>query len=424
MVWRLFGGELCVAHQVAIGQRILDPRGPLEFVPFLLFGKECDPVSPGIFGFIEGGIGHMDEVTLGEGIVGDRSGRCHSKTCGDVVVGLGVPEDEVVHRAAQFFGHTVGVFLGGVREDDREFFSPVSGQGVILADLFFEYGTEFLEDEVSYLMPIGVIKFLKEVDVDKEEGDFCLITNGSADLIVQAVLKIAVIVGGSQAVDIGKISEDLVFFLEFTSQVLQLDLGLDKFLIHLIEIEVDEAEPDVGLLEDLLDGFGVFDTHTKVLARHVHLGMEFTQDVLHVFIVEPEEVFGLLAESFVEFLGCGRVEDGNEEVGEVGGLASDLDLLDATGIFQGFVVVEDREKQDLRKTPVFGHLVTDSGVGGAEDFFLDNKSICFVAGHGGQDRFIFLGKGSSENEFTEVLEEPADEDFFGICPLDAFHNQF
>ena len=67
--------------------------------------------------------------------------------------------------AADFFSDNSGHFFIGFRQDESKLFAPVSGHEIILAKDGSNRPAELLEDEVTVLVTITVVKLLKVVNI-------------------------------------------------------------------------------------------------------------------------------------------------------------------------------------------------------------------------------------------------------------------
>ena len=150
--------------------------------------ETADFIAAGLFGFVQGLIGQMDEFPLvfgagGEIADADRQGD------GD---GLGTfaALQILTTIEADALGDLAGMDQIAVGEHDREFFAAVAaGDVLVRVAVVLQKTRDLLQDFVAFLMPEGVVEFLEKVDVDQQHGQRFLGACCMIQLYLQAFLK-------------------------------------------------------------------------------------------------------------------------------------------------------------------------------------------------------------------------------------------
>lgn len=128
--------------------------------------RNSNSIPPVGFGFVEGFVGELDE-----GLHGFNSGLefRDADAGGDVDSFSVIDECMSLDRGANPFGDFCRLLGVGVTEQEHEFLAAVASEDIFWPDVFStnELG-ELLENEIPGVVSVGVVDFLKVIEVEKK----------------------------------------------------------------------------------------------------------------------------------------------------------------------------------------------------------------------------------------------------------------
>ena len=130
-----------------------------------------DAIASGAFSTVERAVGALDDVAMVGAALGNHRGDADAHRDDPAWRGL-VGDREEVHRRAQalrYFRHAACL---GVRDYDREFFTPVTGEAVGCADdAGLARARDLLQTCVALWVTVGIVVTLERVDVEEGNRD-------------------------------------------------------------------------------------------------------------------------------------------------------------------------------------------------------------------------------------------------------------
>ena len=140
----------------------------------------ADEISSGVFGAVKGAVSCLNKRLLGILITGGHCGNADAER--DVLMrGSSVWQIQRMNGLSKFFGDDVGARDGGVREQDDEFLSSITGSQVSRAlHAVPDLVRHLTQAVVTGLVAVGVVIGFEVIDIAHEDGNLARPASGAA----------------------------------------------------------------------------------------------------------------------------------------------------------------------------------------------------------------------------------------------------